>query len=179
MRSVGVFCEYRDFFFNNHKNYQANLASYMPNSMVNDLSFLHWHHKTSAFAAKFRSWTIPKIACAICTSDKILSDAAKATDSLKLKFPPPITAFQSFMISGFREAKIMMMENTHSTKQRVGSQKGSERLQDNVDMTSITNSSFVVNNCAYCKHRYVIPIGMDINEITRSIKMLRNLIVVE
>ena len=34
-------------------------------------------------------------------------------------------------------------------------------------MTSITaDKSFNQDNCAYCNHRCIIPVGLDINEIT-------------
>ena len=34
-------------------------------------------------------------------------------------------------------------------------------------MTSLNNDSFDVDKCAYCKHRFVVPIGMTIIEITK------------
>ena len=84
-----------------------------------------------------------------------------------MKYPPAITLFQSFMIDYFKEAEILQNENTLSSRIKLGAQKGQSRLQDNVDLTAITDKSFDIDNCAYCKHRFVIPIGMDINDLTR------------
>ena len=53
----------------------------------------------------------------------------------------------------------------HSTRVKIGKQKGQNRLQDNLDMTVITNDSFDVNNCDYCRHRFVLPIGLYLPEI--------------
>ena len=141
--------------------------AYMPESMLHNFEFLHWHHKTCALAAKPRSWSIQNLAEAICTFDKILSDSAKVADKIQAAYPQAITLFQSFMIEVYKECEVVEMENIHSSRIKCGGQKGNTRLQDNVDMSNITDSDLDVDNCAYCKHRFIIPIGMDINEITK------------
>ena len=108
-----------------------------------------------------------KLATCICEFDKILVESTCGQDKLIMKYPPAITLFQSFMIDCFKEAEILQNENTLSSRIKLGAQKGQSRLQDNVDLTAITDKSFDIDNCAYCKHRFVIPIGMDINELTR------------
>lgn len=50
---------------------------------------------------------------------------------------------------------------------KLGTQKGQDKVQNNVDLTILNNNSFDVKNCAYCKHKFAIPIGTDINEVIR------------
>ena len=144
-----------------------SVKMYMPFSMRSDFTFLHWHHKTSAFVAKPRNWTNKKLAEAICTFDKILTTSQKVDDKLIVKYPPAISHFISYMIEIFKEAEIVDNENIQSTKGKLVSQKGQSCLQDNVDMTSLNDRSFDVNSCAYCKHKFIIPIGLDVHAITR------------
>lgn len=49
------------------------------------------------------------------------------------------------------------------------------KLHDDVDIKSLTNTSFNVDNCDYCKHQFVIPIRLDINEITRYNSKVANI----
>ena len=139
-----------------------SVRSYIPPSMLEDEDFHHWHCFTSAFTKKPRSWTMKKIADSICRLDVILSRTKMATDKIRLRFPPPIIKFTSFMNEVEREAEIFSNENIQSSRVKLGKQKGLSRIQDNMDMTELSVDSFDVNNCPYCCHKYVVPIGMDI-----------------
>jgi len=141
--------------------------SYIPPSMIFDHEFVHWHCKTTAFAEKPRSWSMEQLAESICEFDVILQKTIKATDAPAEKYPPEITIFQKFMISVYKEAEIAVDEMLHSTRAKIGTQKGQGRIHDNLDMTSLKNDSFDVDNCAYCQHRFVVPIGMDVGELTK------------
>ena len=70
------------------------------------------------------------------------------------------------MIEIKKESELLANENIRSSKGKIGSQKGSSRLQDNIDMKSLKDNSFDMNCCAACKHKYIIPIGLDVVEIT-------------
>ena len=70
------------------------------------------------------------------------------------------------MLDVHAESEVMLNESIQSTRVKLGSQKGQGKLQDNVDLTILTNKSFDLNNCAYCEHRFCMPIGLDLNEIT-------------
>jgi len=61
----------------------------------------------------------------------------------------------------------MQDETMHFSRSKVWHKKGQNRIQDNLDMTAITNKSFDVSNCAYCQHRFIVPIAMQVGEITR------------
>lgn len=102
--------------------------------------------------------------CIICEFDVILQRTLKAIDAPAEKFLHEITVFQAFMISVYKEAEIALHETLHSSGTHIGTQKGKGRLQDNMDITGYANDSFDLNNCAYCKHRFVVPIVMDIVE---------------
>ena len=73
-----------------------------------------------------------------------------------------------------REAEIFSNENIQSSRVKLGKQKGLSRIQDNMDMTELSVDSFDVNNCPYCCHKFVVPIGMDIKEITRYNNKIAN-----
>ena len=141
--------------------------TYIPPCMVFSSQFLHWNSKTTAFAEKLRAWSMDQLAESICDFDRILNDATNCFDSYDSKPEPVILVFQQFMDAIIKEAEIMQDENMHSSRAKVGRQKGQNRIQDNLDMTTITNESFDVSNCAYCKHRFVVPIGMQVGEITK------------
>ena len=140
--------------------------SYIPPSMVYSSQFLHWRCKTTAFAEKPRAWSMEQLAESICDLDVILKNAMNSFDSFVEKPEPVINAFLQFMSEITKEAEIMIDENMHSSRVKIGKQKGQDRIQDNLDMTTITNDSFDVSNCAYCKHRFVVPIGLEVGEIT-------------
>ena len=120
---------------------------------------------TSAFSAKPRTWTQKKLAESICRFDKILERATHAEDKLRLRSPHPISTFLGYMIDVHQEAENCLDEKKYSSKVKLGGQKGSVKLQDNVDLTILKNDSFDVENCGYCRHCFVIPIGLDINKI--------------
>ena len=40
-------------------------------------------------------------------------------------------------------------------------------IQDNIDITTLTKNPFEVNNCSACKHKFLLPIGMNTHEIIR------------
>jgi len=141
--------------------------SYIPPSMVFSTQFLHWHCKTTAFAEKPRAWSMEQLAETICDFDKILGQATNCFDSFNSKPEHVIQVFQQFMDAITKEAEIMKDELMHSSRAKIGKQKGQNRVQDNLDMTTITNESFDVSNCAYCKHRFIVPIGLQVPEITR------------
>ena len=141
--------------------------SYIPPSMVFTPQFLHWHCKTSAFAEKPRAWSMEQLADSICEFDTILKKAMFSFDAPDTKPAREITLYQTFMIAVYKEAEIMGDEMLHSTRTKVGSQKGQSRIQDNLDMTTIDNDSFDFSNCAYCQHRFVVPIGMQVGELTK------------
>ena len=61
--------------------------------------------------------------------------------------------------------EIALNETIHSTRVKIGKKKDNARIQDNLGMTTLTNDSFDLDRCAYCKHRFVIPTGMDCDEI--------------
>lgn len=149
-----------------------SVKMYLPYSMMKELQFLHWHHKTSAFVAKPRHWTNKKFAEAICNFDTILERSQNVSDTMIVKYPPAITHFINYMNEIKTEAEILANENIRSTKGRIGSQKGSTRIQDNVDMKSLQDNSFDMNCCAACKHKYIIPIGIDVVEITKHNTMV-------
>lgn len=71
------------------------------------------------------------------------------------------------MISVYKEAEITIDEMLHTTHVKLGTNKGQGCIQNNLDMTIIDNNSFDVNGLAYCKHIFVVPIGMDIGELTK------------
>ena len=71
------------------------------------------------------------------------------------------------MIAVYKEAEVAKFELLTSTRTKLGEQKGTKKLQDNFDITTLDNNSFDLDNCAYCKHRFVVPHGLDIHEITR------------
>ena len=107
-----------------------------------------------------------KIAESICRLDVILKKTDLASDKLRLRLPPAIVNFLSYMNEVDREAEVFLNENIQSTRVKLGTQKGTSRIQDNMDLTKLKSDSFDVNNCPYCKHKYVAPIGLDIVEIT-------------
>lgn len=69
------------------------------------------------------------------------------------------------MVDCFKEAKILRNDIIYSCI-KLGTQNGQTRLQDNVDLTRITDKSFIIDNYECYKHRYITPIGFDVNEIT-------------
>ena len=139
--------------------------TYVPPPMLKSARFLHWHCKTSAFTENPRTWSMEQLAESICEFDMILQETAKCNDAFQSKPELVISVFKKFIIDVTREAEIMNDENMHSTRIKIGKQKGQNRLQDNLDMTVITNDSFDINNCAYCKHRFVLPIGLTLPDI--------------
>ena len=147
---------------NDKRHFYAHRIIYP--TLRNDTQFLHWHCKTSAFAEKPRVWSMKQLAECICEFDVILQKTLQANDAPAEKFPHEITVFQAFMISVYKEAEIALHETLQSSRTNIGTQKGQGRLQDNMDITGYDNNTFDLNNCAYCKHRFVVPIGMDIVE---------------
>ena len=145
---------------------KLSVKTYIPPSMLEDEELHHWHCLTTAFTDKPRSWTMEKLADSVCRFNTILQRSNFAHDKLRFRYPKPITNFMSFMIEVHKEAEVALNENIQSTRVKLGTQKGCGRIQDNVDLTILHNDSFDVDNCAYCKHRFVLPIGLDINEIT-------------
>ena len=144
-----------------------SMNSYIPPSMMYDEKVLKWHCLTTAFNAKPRAWAMPKLAQCICDFDVILHRADRSIDRINDVNPPAIVEFQRFMIAVYKEAEVAKFEQLTSSRTKLGEQKGSKKLQDNFDMTELDNNSFDVDNCAYCKHRFVVPHGLDIHEITR------------
>ena len=144
-----------------------SVKSYIPPSMLEDEDFHHWHCFTLAFTKKPRSWAMAKIAESLCRLEVILKKTELATDKIRLCLPPAIVNFLSFMNEVEREAEVFLNENIQLTRVKLGTQKGTSRIQDNMDLTELKSDSFDVNNCLYCCHKYVAPIGLDIVEITK------------
>ena len=71
------------------------------------------------------------------------------------------------MIDVFKGAETLENDNLHSSRVKLGGQKGQSCLQDNVNMISLTDRSFDVDKCAYCKHRLFISVYLDTIQITR------------
>ena len=144
-----------------------SVRTYPLPSMGEDEEFHHWHCYTSAFSRKPRQWSQKKLAVSLCRFDTIMDRANNAVDKLRLRSPPSITKFLAYMIDVHQEAEIMLNESLHSSRVKLGGQNNSCRIQDNVDLTELTNNSFDVENCGYCRHRFVLPIGMKITDIMK------------
>ena len=71
------------------------------------------------------------------------------------------------MIDIFKEAVVLENDNLHSSRVKLGGQKGQFRLQDNVNMKSLIDRSFDIDKCAYCKYRFIIVVRLDSNQIKR------------
>jgi len=106
-----------------------------------------------------------QLAESICEFDDILNRTVNAIDVSEGKYPSEITEYQIFIISLYKEAEVALNETINSTHVKIGKQKGNARIQNNIDMTTLTNKSFDLDRCAYCKHRFIIPIGMDCDKI--------------
>ena len=113
--------------------------SYIPPSMVLSLEFLHWHCKTTAFAEKSRARSMGQLAESICDLDTIFKKASLFFDSFETKPEHVIFVFNEFIEAITKEAEVMNDENLHSSRVKLGRQKGQSRIQDNLDMTTITN----------------------------------------
>ena len=144
-----------------------SVKSYIPKSMLDDEEFHHWHCLTSAFSNKPRSWSMDKTADCMCRFDVIMDRTNAAKDQVRLRYPAAITNFLNFMKLVHNEAEVAINENLHSRRVKLGNQKGNNMLQDNVDLSKLDNDSFDTENCVVCHHKFVMPIGMDINEITQ------------
>ena len=144
-----------------------SVKTYIPPSMLEDEEFHHWHCLTSAFSNKPRSWSMEKITASMCRFDLIMNRSNAAPDKSRLRYPSVIVTFMKFMKLVHNEAEVAITENLHSSRVKLGNQKGNGKLQDNVDLTTLNNDSFDTENCVVCRHRFVMPVGMDIHEITR------------
>jgi len=88
--------------------------------------------------------------------------------------PEPIKAFHKFM-EDVREAAILLKNQGYRERGgKIGGQKDGEYIQDKVDLTDLENTSFDVENCASCRHRFLLPVGRDIVEITRYNQQVRS-----
>ena len=146
---------------------KLKMKIYIPHSMMYDDKVLLWHCTTMAFTENPRSWAMTKLVSSICDFDTILHSASICKDRNNDILPPAIVEFQRFIIGVYKEAEVTAYELLHySTCVKLGTQKGSRKFQDNVDMALLNSNLVDVENCAYCKHIFVIPIGLDINEIT-------------
>lgn len=99
--------------------------------------------------------------------DEILNRTLGVFDAPGEKYPSEIAIFKYFIITIYKEAEISVDEMLNSTQVKIDTQKVQGCIQDNLDMTTLTNASFDVDNCAYCTHRFVVPIGMDIGKLTK------------
>jgi len=61
----------------------------------------------------------------------------------------------------------MLNEGLQSSNGKLGGQRNQCRIHDNIDLTELTNNSFDMENCGYCQHPFVLPIGTPINEIVK------------
>ena len=110
--------------------------------MQYDPHFFNWHCTTSAFIEYPRAWAIENLAESICDFNSILAESAKAINKLKIKirYPPAITTFQSFVIQVFKEAEIQITKNLLSTRVTFGSKKGQVRIQNNINFSKLNKN---------------------------------------
>ena len=58
-------------------------------------------------------------------------------------------------------------------KGKIGKQASGKRLQDTIDMSTITRQKLDFSNCANCKHNFLLPVGpsqLEINHHNDTIK---------
>ena len=108
-----------------------------------------------------------KLAESICEFDLTLMRSSRARDKVRITNILQITSFQTFMIDIYNEAEIAENQTIQSSRTKIGSQKGQAILQDNMDVIKLDNKSFDIDSFAYCKHRFIVPIGKNLVEITR------------
>ena len=114
-----------------------------------------------------RSWLMEKIAHSMCTLYLILDRTCEAPDQVRCRYPAAIANFVNFMKLVHTEADVAINENLHSSRVKLGNQKGYMMIQDSIDLSSLDNNSFDTENCVFYCHIFLMPIGMDINEITQ------------
>ena len=108
------------------------------------------------------------MARAICEFDSIMKEAqtmvASSTASDVL-LPLALREFYSYMDDVRSIATIVENEPLSNKKGRFGAQSAGKRLQDCVNMKDLTRDKLDISNCANCKHNFVLPVGLEQNEI--------------
>ena len=83
--------------------------------------------------------------------------STKKASKLRIKYQPVITTFQLFIIQVFKEAEILNNNNPLLTRVKLFTE-----MAGHVDLSKLNKKSFDMDDCAYCEHRFIIPIVFDI-----------------
>jgi len=141
-------------------------STFLPSLFKDDPMVRHWYFTNTAHARNPKTWNLPILAKAICSFDDILRKSSTMVARDAKTLPEPIKAFHKFM-EDVREAAILLKNQGYRERGgKIGGQKDGEYIQDKVDLTDLENTSFDVENCASCRHRFLLPVGRDIVEIT-------------
>ena len=143
-------------------------GSYLPSNLCDESHVIRFFSTYKAYLKAPRKWNRAVMARAICEFDSIMKEAqtmvASSTASDVL-LPPALREFYSYMDDVRSIAAIVENEPLSNKKGRFGAQSAGKRLQDCVNMKDLTRDKLDISNCANCKHNFVLPVGLEQNEI--------------
>lgn len=146
---------------------EMNKSTYIPSMLKNDPFITEWFFTYNVHANNPSTWNVKIIAKAICHFDDIVQKIARTVARTPDQLPPNIILFQTYM-EGVREAaELLKTEVGRVRKGKIGVQKGGLRIQDSMQLKDISPTGFDTENCASCRHHYLLPVGKDLNEIHR------------
>ena len=82
------------------------------------------------------------IANSMCRLDVIMQRANAAPNKVRLRLPAAIVNFLNFMLDVHNEAGFALTDNLHSSRVKLGIQKGNGKILDNTDLTILNSDSF-------------------------------------
>ena len=132
---------------------------FLHESYAHDDFVTEWYRIYSAYVKNPSKFNNIILARAICHFDLI----QRKNESIQAKngYPCEIAFFRGYMEEVRDALHVEAFAPSKIVKKKFTEHCGGVRVQDTIDLSSLTNSSFDANNCcsAHCRHRFCLPIG--------------------
>ena len=150
-----------------HNVLMVDPEEYVPPHLTDDKSIRGWINSYSAFDKNPIKWKLPILAKAMCDFDSILSKCKENVATSNVSRPAAIVTFEEYMNAAREVACYSKMDRPRVRKGQIGKQKDGEIMQEKFRLKDLEGHEYDFEACASCNHRYVLPVGIEIQEILK------------